>query len=107
MRLLAVRRDDRSSHLMSQCPGGQCPVISVPEVLALALNRRPVLQLGVEESRQNVGQEVAGAEVHPSVLVHLSSKEAGTIGSLLPDDLRPFQIPELVDHPSAAFAAGG
>ena len=61
--------------------------IGLPDALARALDLLAVLELGVEEGGQDVGGQVAGADVDPGVFVHLPAEEAAAVGAFLADDL--------------------
>src|SRR5262249_37206798 len=85
-------------------PRTQLHIVSLPYPAPMCLNRLPLLQLCVEESREDITHQIAGADVHPCVFVHLSAKEPAAIGSFLADDFRPPDQSGIVDQQRAALA---
>ncbi len=79
---------------------------SLPDRLAGGFESRSRLQLRQQEGRQDIGRQVAGADVHPGVLVHLAAEEAAAVGAFLADDLGALDVAWVVDQQRAALAAG-
>ena len=104
--LLAVRGDDRQADPALGGPGLQVLVVSLPDLLPPGLNRLPLFQLGIEDGGQQVGGQVARAQVDPGVFIHLAPEETAAVGAFLPDDLGPLDVLGVVDQQGPSLAAG-
>jgi hypothetical protein len=63
------------------------------------------LELRPQECGRHFARQVGGPGVDPCVLVHLTAKEAGSVGALLLNDLRSLHEPGLVNEQRATFPA--
>ena len=76
------------------------------EPAARRLDGLPLLKLGEEERGQDIGHQVAGADIHPGVFIHLAAEEAAAVGALFAEDFGPLDVALIVDEQGTAFAAG-
>ncbi len=102
----AVGWGEGQAHILGGGPGGKFVCIGVPDALADGLDMRVGLELRQEEGCQEIGGQVAGADIHPGVFIYLAAEEAAAIGAFLSDDLGAFHILGVVDQQGAALAAG-
>ena len=63
-------------------PIRQMLAVEVPDLLAVALDLLALFQLGQQEGCQDVRRQVARADIHPGVLVHLAAEETAAVGAL-------------------------
>jgi len=103
--LLAMRRDHRQADAARCRPVAQAGLVGVPDLAPPGLDALRGFKLGTQERGQQLRREVAGADVHPGVLVDLPAEEAAAIRTLLADDLGPLHVPRVVDQQRAALPA--
>src|SRR3954463_4072859 len=103
--LLRVGRDSRKTDTGANCPVAQACFIAVPDPLAKAANLMIFFKLRKQERRQQIRGQIAGADVHPSVLVYLAAIEAASIRALFADDLGSLDIDWIVHNERSALAA--
>src|SRR5262249_54310756 len=101
----AVFGDDRAAELSSPLEVLERLVICLPDRDSLRRDRARLLELGSEEGRADVADEVRGTEVDPGVLVDLTAEELAAVGPFLLDDLGPLDPVRPIDQEGAAFAA--
>src|ERR1019366_10394025 len=104
--LLAMFRDDRLSHAVRRTPTGEFRMVALPDAAALDLNAIPYLELCKEECGQHVAHDIAGADIHPRIFVHLTAKKSRPVGALLTDDLGTLDELVVVDEQRATLATG-
>src|SRR5262249_59021110 len=92
--------------VVARRPLRQGAMVNLPKLTPPLLNLRPDFKLRKEEGGQNVRWQVARADVHPSVFVHLAAEEARAVGALFADDLRALDVVGIVDQQRTALAAG-
>src|SRR6516162_11801628 len=105
VRLLTMLRDDRQPYTIGSGPVGQFKGITFPDMPPPGLNAWPNFQLGEKKRRQHVAHDIAGANIHPGVLVHLSSEKHAAVGTFLTNDLGALDVGRIVDQQRTAFSA--
>src|SRR5579872_7159694 len=88
--LLAVLGDNGLHHAVLSGPILKIPVIITPNSLAERLDALPTLQLGEQESRQQIRRKIAGAKIDPGIFIHFAAMETNAISSFFTDDFGPF-----------------
>src|SRR5580658_5071535 len=87
-RLLGARRYMRQTNAVALRPRGQLGGVRMPDPSPSRSDLFALLQLRVEKCGETVGNHITGADIHPGVLVHLSTKESAAVGSFFAQDLR-------------------
>src|SRR5271166_2720815 len=105
VRLLTMLRDDGQPHTTGSSPVGEFKVVTFPDLPPPGLNAWPDFQLRKKKRRQDVAHDIAGANIHPSVLVYLASEKQAAVGAFLTNDLGALDIGRIVDEQRTAFAA--
>ena len=80
--------------------------IAIPASQAVVVDLIRHLELSPEIGGVELRGQEAVADIHPGVLVHLATVEAGAVGALLPQDLRAVDVCGGIDKDSAALAHG-
>jgi hypothetical protein len=79
-------------------------VVVLPVVQAAAQDVVALLQLRIQEGRDQPAGEAGRADIDPGVLVHLTAQEGAAAGDLLADDLGPLDPRAIVDQQRATLA---
>jgi len=70
IRLLALCGNDRPPHALRFTPVGEPRVVALPDLPAFVLlNAPPDLELGIEKGGEQIGRQIARADVDPRVFV--------------------------------------
>src|SRR5690349_20830012 len=85
-------------------PAGQLARVGFPDFSSPRLNLIALFELCPEERCQQIGREIARANVYPGILVHLAAKKSASIGSLFPKNFGAFVKPRIIDQQRAAFS---
>ena len=88
------------------CQRLQQLIIAVPAVHAVVINFVRILQLRPQVGGVQVAGQVAGAVVHPGVLVDLTPDELAAVGALFPVNFRLLHLLRVIDQHSAALTHG-
>src|SRR5438094_2605305 len=105
-RLLAMYWDDRQANRVRGGPLAKVAGIGLPDRLAALLDGFGRFQLRQQVGGQQVGRQIARADVDPRVLIDLAPEELRAVGALLPDDLGPLNQLRRIDQQRTALAAG-
>src|SRR3954469_19109959 len=81
------------------------PLVVLPERAPLALDLFEFFELCEQKNRQQLAEDVAGADVNPCVFVHLAAEETTPVGALITDDLRALDERRIVEDECTTFAA--
>src|SRR5450830_1178052 len=84
-------------------PGCQFVTISCANRFAFGLDFGPSFKLGAKQSGHQFRGQIAGADIHPGVLIHLPAEESAAVGAFFADDFSPVIEDRVVDQQSAAF----
>src|ERR1039457_5306341 len=103
--LLAPWRNPREGDTLFAGPAVEALCITAPDPGTGRRDPFPLLQLGVQECSQAIRNHVAGAGVHPGVLVDLTTVKRATVGSFFTENFGPLDQGGLVDQQGAALAA--
>ena len=88
-------------------PVGELGVVALPDRAArVAWIASRASSCAEQERREDVGRQIARADVDPGVLVDLAAEEPAAVGALLADDLGALDELRVVDEQRAALAAG-
>ena len=79
--------------------------VTVADLTAATDDRISPLKLSEQKSRCEFTWQIGGADIHPSILVHITTKEAFAIGSLFPDDFSPVYPLWVVHQQGSPLAA--
>ena len=79
--------------------------IKVPNDAPPRLDVFVSFKLRKKKSRQNIGRQIARAEIDPRVFIDLAAKKTTSIRTLLADNLGAFNELRIVNDQGAAFAA--
>src|SRR5271170_2898325 len=83
----------------------QMPPVVFPESTPLALDFLSALQLRQQERGQQVGRQITGPDIHPSVLIDLTAEELAAVGALFADDHGAFDHLRIVHHHGSSLTA--
>ena len=79
-------------------------IILVPSVHSGLIDLLSHLKLRIEVSRIHITGKIRGTEIHPPVLVHLSSEILAPVRPLLPQNFRLLNIGRILDEKSSSLA---
>src|SRR5206468_5649841 len=102
-RLLAMYWDDRQANRVRGGPLAKVAGIGLPDRLAALLDGFGRFQLRQQVGGQQVGGQIARADVDPCVLIDLAPEELRPVSTLLPDDLGPLNQLGRVDQQRTAL----
>src|SRR5271157_469681 len=79
-------------------------LVVAPDSSPFVLNLVPSLQLREQKSCKKIGRKIAGAKIHPAILVDLPPEELAPVRSFLPNDQGPLHEFGIVHEQGAAFS---
>src|SRR5271157_4486857 len=80
------------------------PLIVAPDSSPFVLNLVPGLELREQESCQNIGGKITGANIYPAVLVYLPPEELAAVRPFLTDYQGPLYESGIVHDQRPAFS---
>jgi len=101
----SVRELGQQAHAPGFRPAGEAFPIPRHDRRPPGLDGVELVELGVEERGQHVGEDVAAALGDPRVLVHLAPEEGGPVRPFLPRDLGTVGDLGVGDHEGTSLAA--
>ena len=95
--LSAIRWNTRKPDRILLSPGIQLRPVIFPDPLAAFLNVLARFELSQEKSGKQVRRQITGSHIHPTIFVYQAAKELVTIGALLANDFRAFDVAGIVN----------
>src|SRR5271157_2242453 len=79
-------------------------LVVAPGSSPLVLNLVPSLRLREQKSCEKIGRKIAGAKIHPAILVYLSPEELAAVRPFLTNDEGPLHEFGIVHDQRSAFS---
>src|ERR1700751_1123758 len=103
--LFAFGWNDREPDAVCVSPGSQLARVRLPNFSPSRLNFFAVFELCAKECRQQIGGQIARADIYPRVLVNFAPEKSASIGSLFPQNFGALIKLRIIDKQRAAFSA--
>ena len=101
----AVLRDPRQPDSLFLGPMSEFRFVAPPDLAPPSLDRIAGFQLSEKKSGQDIRGEITGADIDPSILVHLPPQETAPIRTLLAQNFGTLDPLGMVDNQRTPLAA--